>query len=174
MRLWLSQNLSGSAGQRATVRSEQSLETDETCRDKGSGRITASAINSAQIIASAIYPDCLEYRIAGICYWLFCTQFGCTVRTSVKVKHYNAMDPLKHVGVIELALFSSVLPGPGTMLQNMQVRTRDLETTTDEAQSPSPGNKGACAIHFFGGHTRRLPSVAHSPWSFYPAGAAAL
>lgn len=39
MRLWLSQNPSGSAGQRATVRSEQSLATDETCRDKGSGRI---------------------------------------------------------------------------------------------------------------------------------------
>lgn len=59
------------------------------------------------------------------------------------------MDPLKHVGVISLALFSPVLQVPRTMLQNMQVRTRDLETTTDEAQSPSPGNKGACAIHFF-------------------------
>ncbi|MGS3238015.1 TIGR03756 family integrating conjugative element protein [Klebsiella michiganensis] len=50
--------------------------------------LTASAINSAQIIASALSPECLEYRIAGICYWLFCTPFGCTVRTSVKVKHY--------------------------------------------------------------------------------------
>ncbi|VXD06796.1 conserved exported hypothetical protein [Enterobacterales bacterium 8AC] len=49
---------------------------------------TASAINSAQIIASAISPTCLEYRIAGICYWLLCTPFGCVVRTSVKVKHY--------------------------------------------------------------------------------------
>jgi integrating conjugative element protein (TIGR03756 family) len=50
--------------------------------------LTASAINSVQIIASALSPTCLEYRIAGICYWLFCTPFGCTVRTSVKVKHY--------------------------------------------------------------------------------------
>ena len=33
----------GSAGQRATVRSQQSLATDETCRDKGSGRIPEPA-----------------------------------------------------------------------------------------------------------------------------------
>ena len=46
MRLWLSQNPSGSAGQRATVRSEQSLATDETCRDKGSGRIPDSALKA--------------------------------------------------------------------------------------------------------------------------------
>lgn len=44
MRLWLSQDPSGSAGQRATVRSEQSLATDETCRDKGSGRIPEPAV----------------------------------------------------------------------------------------------------------------------------------
>jgi len=46
MRLWLSQNPSGSAGQRATVRSQQSLATDETCRDKGSGRIPDSALKA--------------------------------------------------------------------------------------------------------------------------------
>ncbi|AHG20650.2 conjugal transfer protein [Chania multitudinisentens RB-25] len=49
---------------------------------------TASAINSAQIIASALSPTCLEYRIAGICYWLYCGWGGCSIRTSVKVKHY--------------------------------------------------------------------------------------
>ena len=29
-----------------------------------------------------------QYRVVGICYWLFCTWTGCTVRTSVKVRHY--------------------------------------------------------------------------------------
>ncbi len=33
-------------------------------------------------------PDCLSYRVQGICYWLYCTLTGCTVRTSVKVQHY--------------------------------------------------------------------------------------
>lgn len=46
------------------------------------------ALNTAAIISSSLSPDCLEYRVTGICYWLLCTKFGCTVRTSVKVRHY--------------------------------------------------------------------------------------
>ena len=46
------------------------------------------ALDTATIVSSALSPDCLEYRIAGICYWLYCTPFGCSVRTSVKVRHY--------------------------------------------------------------------------------------
>lgn len=46
------------------------------------------ALNTATITASALSTDCLAYRIAGVCYWLHCTLFGCTVRTSVKVEHY--------------------------------------------------------------------------------------
>ena len=46
------------------------------------------ALNTATIVASTLSPDCLEYRVTGICYWLLCTMFGCSVRTSVKVRHY--------------------------------------------------------------------------------------
>ncbi|APV90380.1 TIGR03756 family integrating conjugative element protein [Salmonella enterica] len=49
--------------------------------------LPAMAITTPQIIASSLSPDCLQYRVVGICYWLLCTPFGCTVRTSVKVKH---------------------------------------------------------------------------------------
>ncbi|WP_079969498.1 TIGR03756 family integrating conjugative element protein [Salmonella enterica] len=49
--------------------------------------LPAAAITTPQIIASALSPECLQYRVVGICYWLLCTPFGCTVRTSVKVKH---------------------------------------------------------------------------------------
>lgn len=49
---------------------------------------SAFALNTASITASALSPYCLEYRVVGICYWLFCTTFGCSVRTSVKVSHY--------------------------------------------------------------------------------------
>ncbi|MDN8600318.1 TIGR03756 family integrating conjugative element protein [Citrobacter sp. S2-9] len=45
------------------------------------------AITTPQIIASSLSAECLQYRVVGICYWLLCTPFGCTVRTSVKVKH---------------------------------------------------------------------------------------
>ena len=43
------------------------------------------ALDTATIVSSALSPDCLEYRVVGICYWLYCTPFGCSVRTSVKV-----------------------------------------------------------------------------------------
>nr|HPR07898.1 TraU family protein [Denitromonas sp.] len=46
------------------------------------------ALNTATIIGSVASPDCLEYRVVGICYWLYCTWTGCTVRTSIKVRHY--------------------------------------------------------------------------------------
>lgn len=49
--------------------------------------LPVTAITTPQIIASALSPDCLQYRITGICYWLLCTPVGCTVKTSVKVKH---------------------------------------------------------------------------------------
>jgi integrating conjugative element protein (TIGR03756 family) len=52
--------------------------------------VTAStfAIDTATIVSSTLSPGCLSYRIVGICYWLSCTPFGCSVETSVKVKHY--------------------------------------------------------------------------------------
>jgi len=43
MRLWLSQDPSGPTGKRATVQSEQSLATDEACRDAGSDQVSEPA-----------------------------------------------------------------------------------------------------------------------------------
>ncbi|WP_267432585.1 TIGR03756 family integrating conjugative element protein [Erwinia psidii] len=50
--------------------------------------VAMSALNTAQIIASAVSQSCIGWRVSGICYWLFCTPFGCSVRTSVKVTHF--------------------------------------------------------------------------------------
>ena len=47
------------------------------------------AITTPEIAASALSPDCVNYRVVGLCYWLYCTPFGCTVRTSVKVSHFR-------------------------------------------------------------------------------------
>ena len=52
------------------------------------GSASALALDTATIVGSTLSPDCLEYRVVGICYWLYCTNFGCSVRTSVKVRHY--------------------------------------------------------------------------------------
>ncbi|MCT4711351.1 TIGR03756 family integrating conjugative element protein [Enterobacteriaceae bacterium H11S18] len=50
--------------------------------------VALASINTAQIVSSALSSvDCIQWRVSGICYWLFCTPFGCSVRTSVKVTH---------------------------------------------------------------------------------------
>ena len=46
------------------------------------------ALTTATIAASTLSPDCLEYRVVGICFWLRCTSSGCSVKTSVKVRHF--------------------------------------------------------------------------------------
>ncbi|WP_228777484.1 TIGR03756 family integrating conjugative element protein [Lonepinella koalarum] len=50
--------------------------------------VVASSINTANIMASSASTQCLEYRVVGTCFWLFCTYWGCKVRTSVKVRHF--------------------------------------------------------------------------------------
>jgi integrating conjugative element protein (TIGR03756 family) len=50
--------------------------------------VAQASINTAQIIASSLSPSCIQWRVSGICYWLFCSWHGCTVKTSVKVTHY--------------------------------------------------------------------------------------
>ncbi len=47
--------------------------------------VAEASLNTAQIVASAASQSCISWRVSGICYWLFCTKFSCTVRTSVKV-----------------------------------------------------------------------------------------
>lgn len=49
---------------------------------------SAFALDSAQIISSALSADCLEYRVVGICFWLRCSIYECDVETSVQVRHY--------------------------------------------------------------------------------------
>ncbi|MFN3493637.1 MAG: TraU family protein [Hydrogenophaga sp.] len=46
--------------------------------------------NTAGVVAATMSaaPSCLSYRVTGICFFLRCTPFGCTVETSIRVSHY--------------------------------------------------------------------------------------
>lgn len=46
------------------------------------------ALDTGSITSSVHSPNCLAYRVVGICFWLLCTPFGCTVKTSTKVRHF--------------------------------------------------------------------------------------
>lgn len=51
---------------------------------------TAHRINTISITADTLEaaPDCLHYRIVGVCFWLVCGFWGCVVETTPKVDHY--------------------------------------------------------------------------------------
>jgi hypothetical protein len=49
---------------------------------------SATTLKTETIVSSSTSTDCLNYKVVGICYWLFCTQYSCSVRTSTKVRHY--------------------------------------------------------------------------------------
>lgn len=46
------------------------------------------AIQTTELVQSAISTDCLEYQVVGVCFWLMCTNWGCSVETSIKVRHF--------------------------------------------------------------------------------------
>ncbi|EBS5580345.1 TIGR03756 family integrating conjugative element protein [Salmonella enterica subsp. enterica serovar Oranienburg] len=54
----------------------------------GSPAMVGAAVNTTTLIAGSASPSCINWRVKGICYWLFCTPFGCTVKTSAKVEHF--------------------------------------------------------------------------------------
>ena len=47
----------------------------------------AGKINTAEVIASSVCPECLDYQVIGACVWMTCTPVGCETDTSIKVKH---------------------------------------------------------------------------------------
>ncbi len=49
----------------------------------------SEGINMLQVASAIASPDCLEYCFTGMCVFVHCTPFGCTIRTSPKVEHYN-------------------------------------------------------------------------------------
>ena len=80
-------------------------------------RFPAQSHYPPEIAASALSPDCVNYRVVGLCYWLYCTPLGCSVRTSVKVSHFRpdlVVSVYSNTGQnpwAEISLLSPPLPG---------------------------------------------------------------
>ncbi|EIM35485.1 hypothetical protein PGS1_14141 [Enterobacter cloacae subsp. cloacae GS1] len=102
----------------------------------------AQAITTPEIAVSALSPECVHYQIVGVCYWLFCSPFGCSVRTSVKVRHFRPDLVVSAYSVTgqnpwtEMSLLSSPLPGiaeaggdtnPRTVGQHSKVRFKNAD-----------------------------------------------
>ncbi|MBX8554327.1 TIGR03756 family integrating conjugative element protein [Pseudomonas cichorii] len=87
----------------------------------------AWALTTASIVPSVMSPICMDYRVVGVCYWLFCTTFGCKVKTSAKVGHYVP---------------DAVVSSYSSTGQNPWLEVRSLSAPITGAQSGGSGVNG--------------------------------
>ena len=81
--------------------------------------------NTQRILASTLqaFPSCVSWRPTGVCFFLYCNLFGCSIRTSIKISHYvpdaivsTYNDPLNHPWTDVGKPIASLLSGAGSSL----------------------------------------------------------
>lgn len=92
--------------------------------------LSAVALDTATIVSSSASADCLSYRVVGVCHWLRCTNFGCKVKQSPKVRHY----------VPDAVVSSYANTG-----ENPWSQVRPLSPTNSKAQGGGDGSAGIAA-----------------------------
>lgn len=111
--------------------------------------LSAFALNTATIIASSASPDCLAYRVVGVCYWLYCTNFGCEVETSTKVRHYVP---------------DAVVSSYSNTGENPWSEVRSMSSTNPSARGGGDGSPGI-------GHENDLAKFKNADVIGHPGGA---
>lgn len=86
-------------------------------------------LDTSDIVSSTLSEDCLEYRVSGICFWLLCTYFSCSVETSIKVSHY--------IPDVVVSCYSNTGENPWT-----EVRTLSSPNSTAQAGGDGTTNEG--------------------------------
>ncbi|MDR6231206.1 integrating conjugative element protein (TIGR03756 family) [Pseudomonas sp. SORGH_AS199] len=121
-----------------------------------------ATVTTATIVSSSLSPECLKYKVVGVCYWLFCTPYGCKVKTSAKVRHFvpdAVVSSYANTGEnpwTEIASFSPVIsvaaggndPGDSATQANTTVsaRFKNADVIGHPAATPSASSPAAPAI----------------------------
>lgn len=51
-------------------------------------KASSTSITTLQLIKSAANAKCIDYKVVGTCFWLKCHGYKCSIRTSIKVRHF--------------------------------------------------------------------------------------
>lgn len=61
-----------------------------TAKSHGAIDIETTSISTTDILSSPIpHKSCHNYCLTGVCLWLVCGLSGCSIKTSIRVRHYN-------------------------------------------------------------------------------------
>lgn len=137
------------------------------------GNSAFAITTTAVVIGSVASPTCLEYRVVGICYWLACGPFGCSVTTSVKVHHFvpdAVVSSYANTGQstwLEMSWMSPPTPGAqgGGNGTTNQAHENDLATFKNADVIGHPGEAAFTAFASqFGGTVCRGAGKAFTPY----------
>lgn len=48
----------------------------------------AKEFNTGDITAKTLNPECIDYCVVGVCFYLMCTPVGCSINTTARIRHY--------------------------------------------------------------------------------------
>lgn len=97
---------------------------------------------------NAVHPFCINYRLPVTLRFSSqqCPYPSITVRGQTG---HSRIYPGQHRVIVKTGGSPVLLPVRQPVNPDTQLSTRHTNTSTDIGYSSSPGNKGACAIHFF-------------------------
>ena len=121
----------------------------------GTMGLASAQTNTMGVVSATLAsaPSCISYKVTGVCFFLRCTPFGCSVETSIRVSHYmpdvvlssfndQYIHPWKDVG----GAVSNIGDKVGSSLLSMPL---DASGNTGEAKQSTAEpttNKSADAI----------------------------
>jgi len=53
-----------------------------------SGTVNAKEFTTVEVTAQTMSMECVDYCVVGVCFYLYCTPFGCSVDTKPRISHY--------------------------------------------------------------------------------------
>ncbi|SEO85099.1 TIGR03756 family integrating conjugative element protein [Aquisalimonas asiatica] len=111
------------------------LAGDNTTEAQQTGADTPAhgSINTAEIISQTVsaIPNCLSWRIEGICVWLNCGITGCSIRESLRVGHYNPD--------LVVCAYNHLAHNPWDEIRNTLGLTQEEAAATALGVAPIPG-----------------------------------
>jgi integrating conjugative element protein (TIGR03756 family) len=141
----------------------------------GFGAVQAGTTTAEQMMDASACTDCLEWRISGLCFWLRCTGFSCSIETSVRVSHFVPDFVVTsyasgHTPWLEmLSVTSSIQSAPGAMANTPGTDTLGTRFKKTEVFG-NPGILLFEAMHE--GSDGLICESAQTPWMpYYISGA---
>lgn len=98
---------------------------------------SAKEFTTAELLQNALSMECIDYCVVGVCFWLKCTPFGCSINTSARIRHYL---PDMVVSVYDESSENPWTEYKGVMSVPEQAVSAGLLSATTDAQSSGSGS----------------------------------